>query len=173
MTRLKRDISYTVVERRSVPKGSGLTSDQIIRLRGRTAESYNLVLRRVGYRDPETGKHYVFLTNALSLAASMIAEIYRERWQIELFFKWIKQNLKVKTFLGTSTNAVLSQIWIAMIAYLLVAYLKFLGQSGWSMSQILRLLHLNLFHQRSLEELLRPPDPVVEEPLAQLALEMA
>jgi putative transposase len=173
VTRLKRDILYTVLERRSVRSGSGLTSDQIIRLRGKTAESYGLVLRRVGYRDPETGKQYFFLTNALNLAASTIAEVYRDRWQIELFFKWIKQNLKVKSFLGTSSNAVLSQIWVALIAYLVVAYLKFLGQTGWSMSQILRLLHLNLFHRRSLGELLKPPDLVAEAPPPQLSLEIA
>jgi putative transposase len=173
VTRLKRDIRFTVIERRAVREGSGLTSDQTIRLKGKTAEKYGLVLRRVGYRDPKTGKHYFFLTNAMNLAASTIAEVYRDRWQIELFFKWIKQNLKVKSFLGNSENAVLSQLWVALIAYLLVAYLKFLGQSGWSMSKILRLLHLNLFHRRSLGDLLKPPDPVVSAPLPQLTLGLA
>lgn len=172
VTRLKRGIGYTVLKRRSVRPGSGLTSDQVIRLRGKVAESYDLVLRRIGYRDPETGKHYFFLTNAMDLAASTIAEVYRDRWQIELFFKWIKQNLKVKSFLGTSTNAVLSQLWVALISYLLVAYLTFLGKAGWSMSQVLRLLHLNLFHRRSLGELLRPPNSDAEGPPAQLILEI-
>jgi len=178
VTRLKRGIQYSVIERRAVRKGSGLTSDQTIRLKGRTAESYDLVLRRVGYRDSKTGKQYFFLTNALDLAPSTIANVYRDRWQIELFFKWIKQNLKIKSFLGNSLNAVLSQLWVALIAYLLiayllVAYLKFRGQVDRTMSQILRLLHLNLFHRRSLGELLRPPRPGAQAPPAQFLLEIA
>jgi len=173
VTRLKRDIRYTVLERRAVREDSGLTSDQTIRLEGKTAEKYGLVLRRIGYRDPQTGKHYVFLTNAQTLAATTITEVYRSRWQIELFFKWIKQNLKIKSFLGNSLNAVLSQLWVALIAYLLVAYLKFLGRFAGSMSQILRLLHLNLFHRRSLAELLRPPHPLVPDSTAQLTLGIA
>jgi putative transposase len=158
ITRLKRDIRFTVLERRKVRRGSGLTSDQVIRLDGKKALSYDFVLRRIGYRDPETGKHYVFLTNAMDLAASTVAEVYRDRWQIELFFKWIKQNLRIKAFLGTSTNAVLSQLWVAFCAYLLVAYARFLAAAGWSMRQVLRLLQLNLFEQRSLAELFKPPD---------------
>lgn len=78
-------------------------------------------LRRIGYRDPETGKHYVFLTNHFNLSAVTIAKIYKSRWQIELFFKWIKQNLKIKSFFGTSRNAVMTQIWIAMCIYLLLS----------------------------------------------------
>jgi len=159
VTRLKRDIPFTVLERRRVRRGTGLTSDQTIRLTGQKALAYGLVLRRIGYRDPETGKHYFFLTNAMDLAACTVAEVYRERWQIELFFKWIKQNLRIKAFLGTSTNAVLTQLWVALCAYLLVAYTRFMTAAGWSMRQILRLLQLNLFERRSLAELLKPPDP--------------
>jgi putative transposase len=159
VTRLKRDIPFTVLERRKVRRGTGLTSDQTIQLTGQKALAFGLVLRRIGYRDPETGKHYVFLTNAMDLAAYTVAEVYRERWQIELFFKWIKQNLRIKAFLGTSTNAVLTQLWVALCAYLLVAYTRFLTAAGWSMRQILRLLQLNLFERRSLAELLKPPDP--------------
>ena len=172
ITRLKRDIPFTVLQRRKVRRGSGLTSDQIIRLDGKKALSYDLVLRRVGFRDPETGKHYVFLTNATDLAASTIAEVYRDRWQIELFFKWIKQNLRIKAFLGTSTNAVLTQLWVALCAYLLVAYTRFLSAAGWSMGQILRLLQLNLFEQRSLAELLKPPDPKPATSPPQLLLQL-
>jgi putative transposase len=172
VTRLKRDIPFTVLERRAVRPGSGLTSDQTIRLTGKKALSYDLVLRRVGYRDPESGRHYVFLTNATGLAASTIAEVYRERWQIELFFKWIKQNLRVKAFLGTSTNAVLSQLWVALCAYLLVAYARFLTATGWSMRQILRLLQLNLFEPRSLAELFKPPDLQPTTPTPQLVLQI-
>jgi Transposase DDE domain/Domain of unknown function (DUF4372) len=172
VTRLKRDISYIVLERRKVRPGSGLTSDQTIRLTGRKARSFGLILRRIGYRDPETGKHYFFLTNATDLAASTIAKIYRERWKIELFFKWVKQNLKIKSFLGTSNNAVLSQLWVALCVYLLLAYIKFLAAAGWRLSQILRLLQLNLFERRSLVDLLKPPDLQPIPLSAQMALEI-
>jgi putative transposase len=170
ITRLKKDIRYTVIERRKVDKKKGLTCDQTIRLKGNKAKRYGLVLRRVGYRDPETGKHYFFLTNATNLAASTIAQVYRDRWQIELFFKWIKQNLKIKSFVGTSPNAVMTQIWIAMCVYLMLAYLKFLNAAGWSMSEIIRLLQLNLFQKRSLQELLRPPDLRPPPPSPQMCL---
>jgi IS4 transposase len=84
----------------------------------------------VDYRDPETGKHYVFITNQLSWSAQTIADIYKQRWQVELFFKWIKQNLKIKAFLGTSENAVMTQVLVALCLYLLLAYLKFQFRVG-------------------------------------------
>jgi putative transposase len=170
VTRLKRDIPFTVPERRKVRLGTGLTADQTIRLTGKKARSFGLVLRRIGYRDPETGKHYVFLTNATDLAAATVAEVYHERWQIELFFKWIKQNLKIKSFLGTSPNAVLSQLWVALCVYLLLAYIKFLTAAGWAMSRILRLLQLNLCARRGLVEQLKPPDRQPAHPSPQLCL---
>lgn len=172
VTRLKRDIPFTVLERRTVRRSTGLTSDQTIRLTGQKALALGLVLRRIGYRDPETGKHYYFLTNAMDLAACTVAEVYRERWQIELFFKWIKQNLRIKAFLGTSTNAVLTQLWVALCAYLLVAYTRFITAAGWSMRQILRLLQLNLFERRSLAELLEPPERKPPDPTPQLLLQI-
>jgi putative transposase len=113
----------------------------------------------VSYRDPETGQHYVFLTNHFSLSAKTIADIYKQRWQIELFFKWIKQNLKIKTFMGTSKNAVLTQIWIAMCVYLMLAFIRFQSKLGKSMQQILRILQLNLFEKRDLMALLRGDPP--------------
>ena len=116
------------------------------------------MLRRVGYRDEATGKHYVFLTNNFKLSALTIARIYKSRWDIELFFKWIKQNLKIKSFYGTSKNAVLTQIWIAMCVYLLIALLKFQSKISISMQKILRLLQINLFEKWDLSELLRPKD---------------
>lgn len=173
VTRLKRDARYTVVERRNVRWKDHVTSDQVIRLEGKKASSLGLVLRRIGYVDPETGKHLVFVTNDLRLAASTIADVYRQRWQIELFFKWIKQNLRIKAFLGRSPNAVLSQLWTAMIVYLLLAFWKFQLRLGWSLSQILRLLQLSLFERRPLEMLLQdrasppePPDPQISLALA-------
>lgn len=163
VTRQKKNACYSVIERHSVSAKSGITSDQTIRLAGSKAEQCPALLRRVGYRDPETGKHYVFLTNAFHLSAKTIAAIYKERWQIELFFKWIKQNLKIKSFLGTSRNAVLTQIWVAMCIYLLLAHIKFMSQLGLGMQQILRLLQLNLFERRDLQSLLRgdPPEPKI------------
>jgi Transposase DDE domain len=173
ITRLKRNISYAILERHPVRPGTGVTSDQIIRLRGTKAERYNVVLRRVGFRDSKTGKHYVFITNATQLAATTIAEVYRDRWQIELFFKWLKQNLKIKAFLGTSSNAVLSQLWVALCAYLMLAYLKFLAAANWSTTKLLRLLHLNLFERIPLSDLLKPPDTSHPENPLQLTLQMS
>ena len=114
-------------------------------------------LRLVAFTDPETSIDYRFVTNAHHLKAGEIAEIYKERWKIELFFKWIKQNLKIKTFLGTSANAVLTQVWIALCVYLLLAYLRFKAKLRSSMQQILRVLQLNLFARRNLIELFQPP----------------
>ena len=157
MTRLKKNIKFKVIERRPVIKSKGVTSDQTIMLTGPKADDCPIPLRRIGYRDPETGKHYVFLTNNFKLAAKTIADIYKSRWQVELFFKWLKQNLKIKTFLGTSKNAVMTQIWVALITMLVLAYMKFLAKLGQSLTQIQRLLQLNLFKRQSLWELFDPP----------------
>ena len=163
VTRQRKNARYRVTERRSVNKSKGLTSDQTIQLTGAKAGKCPIALRRIGFKDAETGTRYYFLTNNFHLAASTIAEIYKSRWQIELFFKWIKQNLKIKSFLGTSKNAVMTQIWIAVCIHLLLAYLKFVSKIGRSLQQILRLLQLNLFERRDLQALLRgdPPEPKV------------
>src|SRR5690606_1222008 len=161
VTRQRKNARYAVLERHAVDRRIGLTSDQTIRLTGyQLADTEMPQLRRIGYRDPETGKHYVFLTNAFHLSAKTIADLYKERWQIELFFKWIKQNLKIKAFLGTTRNAVMTQIWIALCVSLVVAYLKFLSRCRHSAQQILRLLQLNLFVRRNLYEMLCGPPPV-------------
>jgi putative transposase len=172
VTRLKSNAKTRVVQRRSVLKDKGLTSDQTIEFTGvQTAKKCPIQLRRIGYRDAETGRHYVFLTNNFKLAAKTIADIYKARWQVELFFKWIKQNLKIKSFIGTSKNAVLTQIWIALCVYLLLAFIKFQSKLNKSMQQILRLLQLNLFEKRDLMALLRG-DPVCnnQTTINQLAL---
>ena len=153
VTRLKSNADVEYLLKRAGRKSQGVTNDQQIRLKG-----INDPLRLVAYTDPETGKEYRYVTNAHHLKASEITEIYKERWQIELFFKWIKQNLKIKTFLGTSRNAVLTQVWIALCVYLLVAFLKFKAKLGVSMQQILRVLQLNLFSRRNLTDLFKPPD---------------
>ena len=161
VTRLKKNAQYRLVKRQQVARHQGLSSDQIIEFTGLQArKKCPIRLRRIGYRDPQTGKHYVFLTNHFALSAKTIADIYKQRWQIELFFKWIKQNLKIKTFLGTSKNAVMTQIWIALCVYLLLAFIKFQSTLDNSMRQILQLLQINLFEKRDLYTLLRgdPPD---------------
>lgn len=156
VTRMKRNLSYKVVERHEVNRSKGLTSDQVIVLTGAKAKECSIPLRRIGYRDPETGKHYVFLTNIRHLVAKTLCDIYHDRWQIELFFKWIKQNLKIKTFFGTSRNAVLTQVWIALVTLLLLAFYKFKAKLGHSLTQILKLLQLTLFSRRNLWELFYP-----------------
>jgi len=163
VTRLKKPEKYRVIERHAVDKATGLTSDQTIRFVSKD-KPYKcpIPLRRIGYRDRDTGKHYVFLTNNFDLPAKIIADIYKSRWQVELFFKWIKQNLKIKSFIGTSKNAVMTQIWIALCMYLLIAFLKFQSKLKKSMQQILRLLQLNLFEKRDLMALLRGDPPTTK-----------
>jgi putative transposase len=173
VTRARRNTRYRVIERRLVEKTKGLRADQTIRLTGQKSLQEDLpTLRRVCYVDPESGQRYIFLTNNFVLAASTIAAIYKQRWQIELFFKWIKQNLKIKSFLGVSKNAVMTQVWVAMCVYLILAYLKFLSKASTSMQHILRLLQLNLFMRRDLAALLRnePTEPIPVTPQQQLAL---
>jgi hypothetical protein len=155
VTRQKTNASYKVLKRRPVNRKQGVTSDQEIEV---TVRGKALKLRRVGYRDPETGKHYVFLTSHFTLSAKTIAEIYKERWQIEIFFRLIKQTLKLKSFVGNSENAVLSQIYVAMIVHLLLAYLKFRSKIGWSLQEMLQLLQLNVFKRTELEAFFKPPD---------------
>jgi len=160
VTRLKTNAKYRVMARRPVRKAKGLTCDQTIEFTGtQTAKKCPIQLRRIGYRDAVTGKHYIFLTNNFQLAAKTIADIYKARWQVELFFKWIKQNLKIKSFIGTSKNAVMTQIWIALCMYLLLSFIKFQSKLKKSLQQILRLLQLNLFEKRDLMALLRG-DPI-------------
>lgn len=160
ITRLKTNAKYRTVCRRPVLKSKGLTCDQTIEFTGiQTAKKCPVQLRRIGYRDAETGKRYVFLTNNFTLSAKTIADIYKARWQVELFFKWVKQNLKIKSFVGTSKNAVMTQIWIALCIYLLLAFLKFQSRLQKSTQQILRLLQLNLFEKRDLMALLRGDPP--------------
>lgn len=157
VVRQKNNAKYRVLERHSVNKKQGLTSDQTIMLTGEKGKLCPYSLRRIGYRDPETNKHYVFLTNNFKLSAKTIADIYKERWQIEIFFRWIKQNLKIKAFIGNSRNAVMTQIYVALIAYLLLCMFKSLSLIPESLQQIIRIIQINLFRKCSLEELLKPP----------------
>ena len=114
-------------------------------------------MRRIRSKDPQTGKIIVILTNNFSWSAKTIALIYKDRWQIELFFKTIKQLLKVKSFVGTSQNALLSQLWVALIAYLLLAYLKFKSKFSWSLYTLCSVLPTNIFSKRNLWDWLNDP----------------
>ena len=173
--RQKSNAVYQVKEHRPVPRRSGVTADQIISLTGPKAASYPYLLRRVCYTDPETGKQYVYLTNNFRLSPRTIADIYKERWQIEIFFRWIKQNLKIKAFIGNSANAVMTQIYIALIAYLLLCYFKFLSGVNIGLQELFRLLQLNLFRKCPLQEIVSPDDLYGEltNKFNQLSLNMA
>lgn len=171
VTRQRNNALYRVIERRAVNRGLGVTSDQVIELTGNQLKGRAMPrLRRIGYRDRETGRHYVFLTNHFGLCAKTIADVYRDRWQVELFFKAIKQNLKIHAFVGNSKNAVLTQIWIALCAYLLLSFLKFQSKTGWSQQRILRLLQANLFSKKELMVLIRPSLPPNPSLTPQMAL---
>ncbi len=176
VTRLKGNATYRVLERREVPGRGGIICDHVIELTGVSAkEKCPHRLRRIRYRDPDTGKVLVFLTNHMGLAASTIARIYKDRWRIELFFKALKQNLKIKTFVGTDPNAVRIQIWTALIAMLLLKYLQFKSRLNWSLSNLVALLRWNLFTYRDLWAWLDDPYeiPPLEPEGTQLQLALA
>jgi len=143
---------------------TGVLSDEIIEFTGHASkQKYPNQLRLVRYHDQENNKMFTFLTNDFELDAKTIADIYKARWEIELFFKTVKQNLKIKRFMGTSRNAVMTQIWIAMVVYLLTSYYKFLHQAKASIQTILRLIQINLFERKPLKDLIecnlqKPPE---------------
>jgi len=168
VTRLKDDAAIEVLEERKPPHNSAIISDQIIRLSGDTARAdCPHRLRRVLLFDVENERVVDLLTNHLDFGATTIAAIYKERWQIELFFKALKQNLTVKTFVGTSENALRIQIWTALIALLLLKWLHHLSKANWSLSNLASLLRLNLFTYRDLARWLN--DPLDTPPLPPLA----
>ena len=148
VTRAKRNMDFSIDERRKVTRSTGVTSDRLIRLRGiKSSKTYPDTLRMIRYRDPDTGKRLEFLTNNFSLDATTIALLYRKRWQIELFFKWIKQHLHVKAFFGTSANAVKTQIWIAVIVFVLLALLKESQKLTQDTNTILQVLSVTMFEK--------------------------
>ncbi len=158
---------------RPVEKITGLRSDQTIILCGpKTATLYPASLRRVTYADRETGQRFVFLTNNFTLTPLQIAQLYKCRWQIELFFKWIKQHLRIKAFYGTSENAVKTQVWIAISVYVLVALLKKEFQLPRSLSEILQILSLTLFERVPLSQVVTafPVQDSMDDPCNQLPL---
>jgi hypothetical protein len=153
--RSKSNTRFYVLESRPVDKTTGLRCDQTIRLKTKKGKrDYPRGLRRISYVDTVSGKRLVFLTNHFDLPALTIAAIYKSRWQIELFFKWIKQNLRIKAFFGTTENAVRTQIWIALCVYLLVACLNKIHGFNESLSRILQILSVNVFQKVLINELL-------------------
>jgi hypothetical protein len=168
VTRMKANITYTVDKQRQIPQHRNILSDEEIDLTGtRAAATFPYLLRRIVVWDPDNGRPIVLLTNHFDFGATTIARIYKERWQIEVFFKTLKQNMKVKSFVGTSRNALLIQIWTAMIALLLLKWLHYLSKATWSLSNLASMLRLNLFTYRDLLKWLNDPfqtPPIVPRP---------
>lgn len=162
VTRMKDGTRYHVVEQRQVPRNGAVLRDEVIELDVNLAP-YDIELdspvlfRRIEVRIPDRNEPMVFLTNHLKFAASTIAAIYKERWQIELLFKALKQNLRIKTFIGTSSNALHIQIWTALISMLILRYLQLKSQFGWSLSNLVAMLRFNLFSYRDLWTWLNNP----------------
>lgn len=155
VTRAKTNTDYVVIGQHKEVIGKGVMKDLKIRLIGpKTSENYPEDLRLIEFYDEERQKVLVFITNNFEFAATTIAQIYKSRWQIELFFKWIKQNLKIKSFLGTSVNAVMTQIWIAMSYYLLLTYIKYQTKYAGSLLTLSRAIRETLFDRKNLVDIL-------------------
>lgn len=177
VTRMKEGTRYRVVERRQVPRTGNVLRDEVIELEV-NLDQYGVELdtpvrfRRIEVRVPDRDQPMVFLTNHMELAASTIAAIYKERWQIELLFKALKQNLRIKTFIGTSSNALSIQIWTALISMLILRFLQLKSQFAWSLSNLLAMLRFNLFTYRDLWTWLNAPfsPPQLPSPSTQLSL---
>ena len=153
--RAKKNLYFSRRSYRRVDKSTGLRCDQTIILKGqKSSKQYPESLRRISYYDEETNKRFVFLTNNFTLSALTITQLYKCRWQIELFFKWIKQHLRIKAFFGTSINAVKTQIWIAISVYVLVAIVKKQLNLERSMNEILQILSITLFEKTSMFQVL-------------------
>lgn len=171
VTRLKDNAGYGVVEERAVAEGSGIVRDEVVLLAKTQEAGPEARLRRIEVWVEEKGETMVFVTNHMKLAATTLARVYRDRWQIELLFKALKQSLRIKTFVGTSANAVMIQIWTALIAMLLIRHLQMLATYGWSLSNLVALLRQQLFVYRDMmawinEPFAPPPDPPAAAQLA-------
>ena len=172
VTRLKSNADFIVVEDRPIVEGKGIVRDQIICMTQQAAETDTPpMMRRIEFFDEEQQRTLVFLTNHLKLAAATIAAVYKDRWKIELFFKALKQSLKVKTFVGTSANALKTQIWTALIAMLLVKILHMRSSFGWHLSNFIVLLRQQLFVYRDLWKWIDEPfqEPETVPPQLELA----
>ena len=164
VTRAKRNFQFKRRYSHPIDKSTGLRSDQTIILTGvNTAKDYPEPLRRIHYYDAETCKHFIFLTNNFLLPAIIIAQLYKARWRVELFFKWIKQHLRIKKFYGTSENAVKTQIWIAVCAYVLVAIIKKELGLDQSLYTILQFVSVSIFEKTSILQALSKPEPHIQK----------
>jgi len=153
VTRAKKNIDFAVRVRQPIDLAHGIVSDRLIRLRGpKSRNLYPDTLRLIRYTDPETGKRLKFLTNNLTLDAATIALLYHKRWRIELFFKWVKQHLHIKAFFGTTPNAVKTQLWVAVIVYVLVHRLRHAYGLTHSLNEILQILSVTLFEKISVKQ---------------------
>jgi hypothetical protein len=171
VTRAKKNFQFQRVYSRSVDKSTGLQCDQTVVLTGfYSHKDYPAKLRRIRYRDPETQKLLVFLTNNFALSALTIAKLYRARWRVELFFKWIKQHLRIKAFYGTSENAVKTQVWIAIAVYALVAIIKKRLDLESSLYTILQILSVTLFEKTPILQALSQIDDIQNDAEAQKQL---
>ncbi len=165
VTRMKDNALYEVLGEKEVPHHRYVLKDEQIELRGlKATEKCPYPLRRIEVEDRETGQILAFITNHVDLGASTIAAIYKDRWQIEIFFKALKQNLKMKTFVGTSPNAVKIQIWAALITMLILKYLQLRSTFDWSLSNLVALLRMNLFTHRDLWAWLNAPFDIPPQP---------
>lgn len=157
VTRLKANASFVVVESRPVVPNSGVLRDEVVVFTQHATEDNDRFFRRIVFWDEVQQREFEFLTNHLTLDAVLVAAVYRQRWQIELLFKALKQNLKIKTFVGTSANALKIQIWTALIALLLVRYLQLRSRLQWHLSRFVALLRHQLFVYRDLWRFLDEP----------------
>jgi hypothetical protein len=165
VTRMKENALYEVVVEKDVPQNRHMLKDELIEHRGfKAIEKCPYPLRRIEAYDPENDKVLVFLTNNLNLGSTTISAIYKDRWQMEIFFKALKQNLKIKTFVGTSANVVKIQIWTALIAMLILRFLQLRSQFHWSLSNLVAVLRMNLFTHRDLWAWLNKPFEVLPTP---------
>jgi hypothetical protein len=152
--RAKDNLKFQRLYSKPKDKDAGVRADQVITLKTKKSRAgYPEQLRRVSYVDKERNKRLVFLTNNFEITAKMVADVYKQRWQVELFFKWIKQHLRIKSFYGTSINAVKSQIWIALCIYLLVAITKKRLKIECSLYTFLQILEVNLFEKKPIPSL--------------------
>ena len=162
VTRAKDNIKYTVIGQHTEPKKNNVLADEIISFTGfYQQQDYPKELRLVRYYDIETKRVFAFLTNNFKLSAHTIAQIYKARWQIEVFFKWIKQNLKIKTFLGTSKNAVMTQIWIAMCYYLVLTYIKYQSKYKNTIHYLHKIIKTTILERLNLIDLLNMNDKIL------------
>lgn len=174
VTRMKENALYAVKEKKEVPKNRSILKDEIILFTGTgAAKKCPCPMRRIEFFDAAEDRTFVYLTNNMKLGATTIADIYKDRWQIELFFKALKQNLKIKTFVGTTPNAVKIQIWTALIVMLILRYLQIKATFNWSLSNLVAILRMNLFTYRELWAWLNEPFETPPMPYAQEQLKLS